>query len=148
RDRLSAHLGASGELPPAQPREPAGGARLGAVPRLRGAFHHPQEHHSRRYHPVARLHAGDARHHARGLLEPVVRPGDDGPYPFGGLRRLGLASGFRLWHELAAAFEKAIFEEAMPLYELDGIRPQLPAEGTYWIAPSADLIGHIFIAEE
>jgi carbonic anhydrase/acetyltransferase-like protein (isoleucine patch superfamily) len=36
----------------------------------------------------------------------------------------------------------------MPLYELDGIRPQLPADGKYWIAPSADLIGHVFIEEE
>jgi len=36
----------------------------------------------------------------------------------------------------------------MPLYELDGIRPQLPASGRYWIAPSADLIGNILIEEE
>ncbi len=36
----------------------------------------------------------------------------------------------------------------MPIYELDGIRPQLPASGNFWIAPSADLIGHLFIEEE
>ena len=25
----------------------------------------------------------------------------------------------------------------MPLYELDGIRPQTPASGRYWVAPDA-----------
>jgi carbonic anhydrase/acetyltransferase-like protein (isoleucine patch superfamily) len=29
----------------------------------------------------------------------------------------------------------------MPLYELDGQRPTLPADGSAWIAPSADVIG-------
>ncbi len=31
----------------------------------------------------------------------------------------------------------------MPLYSLDGRRPSLPAEGRYWIAPSACLIGDV-----
>lgn len=34
----------------------------------------------------------------------------------------------------------------MPLYELDGVKPQL-AEGFSWIAPTAVLIGKIFIGE-
>lgn len=31
----------------------------------------------------------------------------------------------------------------MPLYTLDGISPELPAEGDYWIAPSAEVIGKV-----
>jgi carbonic anhydrase/acetyltransferase-like protein (isoleucine patch superfamily) len=31
----------------------------------------------------------------------------------------------------------------MPVYSLDGAHPQLPAEGDYWIAPSAVLIGRV-----
>lgn len=31
----------------------------------------------------------------------------------------------------------------MPLYELDGQRPALPADGSAWVAPSADLIGDV-----
>lgn len=31
----------------------------------------------------------------------------------------------------------------MPLYEIDGIRPELPANGEYWIAPNAVLIGRV-----
>jgi carbonic anhydrase/acetyltransferase-like protein (isoleucine patch superfamily) len=31
----------------------------------------------------------------------------------------------------------------MPLYELDGVRPDLPGEGEYWIAPDAVLIGRV-----
>jgi carbonic anhydrase/acetyltransferase-like protein (isoleucine patch superfamily) len=31
----------------------------------------------------------------------------------------------------------------MPLYEIDGIRPELPANGEYWIAPDAVLIGRV-----
>lgn len=29
----------------------------------------------------------------------------------------------------------------MPLYAIDGLRPTLPADGSAWIAPSADVIG-------
>lgn len=29
----------------------------------------------------------------------------------------------------------------MPLYEIDGQRPSLPADGSCWVAPSADVIG-------
>jgi carbonic anhydrase/acetyltransferase-like protein (isoleucine patch superfamily) len=31
----------------------------------------------------------------------------------------------------------------MPIYELDGIRPELPPEGQYWIAPDAVLVGRV-----
>ena len=31
----------------------------------------------------------------------------------------------------------------MPIYTLDGISPELPQEGEYWIAPSADVIGKV-----
>jgi carbonic anhydrase/acetyltransferase-like protein (isoleucine patch superfamily) len=31
----------------------------------------------------------------------------------------------------------------MPLYEIDGIRPELPASDEYWIAPNAVLIGRV-----
>ena len=31
----------------------------------------------------------------------------------------------------------------MPLYALDGVRPELPPEGEYWIAPDAVLIGKV-----
>jgi carbonic anhydrase/acetyltransferase-like protein (isoleucine patch superfamily) len=35
----------------------------------------------------------------------------------------------------------------MPLYELDGVRPELPASGNYWIAPDAVLIGKVKLEE-
>jgi carbonic anhydrase/acetyltransferase-like protein (isoleucine patch superfamily) len=31
----------------------------------------------------------------------------------------------------------------MPIYALDGISPELPGEGKYWIAPSADVMGKV-----
>jgi carbonic anhydrase/acetyltransferase-like protein (isoleucine patch superfamily) len=31
----------------------------------------------------------------------------------------------------------------MPLYALDGISPELPEDGRYWIAPSADVSGRV-----
>lgn len=31
----------------------------------------------------------------------------------------------------------------MPLYEIDGIKPELPPNGEYWIAPNAVLIGRV-----
>jgi carbonic anhydrase/acetyltransferase-like protein (isoleucine patch superfamily) len=36
----------------------------------------------------------------------------------------------------------------MPLYELDGVRPKLPAPGRFWIAPDAALIGDVELEEE
>ncbi len=35
----------------------------------------------------------------------------------------------------------------MPLYEFDGKAPQLPVDGSAWVAPSADLIGDVELAE-
>ncbi len=31
----------------------------------------------------------------------------------------------------------------MPVYELDGVKPQLPADGDYFIADSAQVIGNV-----
>ncbi|HVU21491.1 MAG TPA: gamma carbonic anhydrase family protein [Rhizomicrobium sp.] len=31
----------------------------------------------------------------------------------------------------------------MPIYALDGVEPQLPEDGSYWIAPNAVLIGNV-----
>jgi len=31
----------------------------------------------------------------------------------------------------------------MPLYALDGVKPELPADGRYWIAPGAQVIGRV-----
>ena len=36
----------------------------------------------------------------------------------------------------------------MPIYALDGVAPQLPAPGRYWIAPSATLIGDVVLHED
>ena len=36
----------------------------------------------------------------------------------------------------------------MPLYSLDGRRPQLPPEGQYWIAPNASLIGDVRLGRD
>lgn len=36
----------------------------------------------------------------------------------------------------------------MPLYSLDGLAPELPASGRYWIAPTATLIGRVIVKEE
>jgi len=36
----------------------------------------------------------------------------------------------------------------MPLYEFEGIRPECPASGKYWIAPDATLIGKVRLLEE
>lgn len=35
----------------------------------------------------------------------------------------------------------------MPLYSLDGVAPELPASGNYWIAPDAVLIGRVILKE-
>ncbi|MEM0987506.1 MAG: gamma carbonic anhydrase family protein [Pseudomonadota bacterium] len=36
----------------------------------------------------------------------------------------------------------------MPIYELDGQGPTLPAPGTYYIAPGAQVIGRVIVEEE
>jgi carbonic anhydrase/acetyltransferase-like protein (isoleucine patch superfamily) len=36
----------------------------------------------------------------------------------------------------------------MPVYSLDGITPQLPAEGRYFIAPDAHVIGNVVLGED
>jgi carbonic anhydrase/acetyltransferase-like protein (isoleucine patch superfamily) len=36
----------------------------------------------------------------------------------------------------------------MPLYKIDGIPPRLPAQGRYWIAPNACLIGRVALDED
>lgn len=36
----------------------------------------------------------------------------------------------------------------MALFQLDGERPDLPAEGRYWIAPDASVIGKVKLADE
>src|SRR5450755_4013520 len=48
-----------------------------------------------------------------------------------------------MWHEAPRNFE-----ELMPIYELDGVRPKLPASGRFWIAPDAALIGNVELEEE
>jgi carbonic anhydrase/acetyltransferase-like protein (isoleucine patch superfamily) len=39
-------------------------------------------------------------------------------------------------------------ENIMPIYELDGIAPELPAEDHYWVAPDANLIGKVTLHED
>ena len=36
----------------------------------------------------------------------------------------------------------------MPIYMLDGDKPDLPAEGLYWIAPDAQIIGRVRLGED
>jgi carbonic anhydrase/acetyltransferase-like protein (isoleucine patch superfamily) len=36
----------------------------------------------------------------------------------------------------------------MPIYSLDGVRPDLPASGRYWVAPDAHVVGKIHLAED
>jgi carbonic anhydrase/acetyltransferase-like protein (isoleucine patch superfamily) len=36
----------------------------------------------------------------------------------------------------------------MPLYEIEGLRPTLPEDGSSWVAPSADLIGDVRLGRE
>jgi carbonic anhydrase/acetyltransferase-like protein (isoleucine patch superfamily) len=36
----------------------------------------------------------------------------------------------------------------MPLYEFEGQRPALPADGSAWVAPSADLIGDVRLGRQ
>ncbi len=36
----------------------------------------------------------------------------------------------------------------MPLYEINGLRPSLPEDGSSWVAPSADLIGDARLGRE
>src|SRR3546814_20667136 len=36
----------------------------------------------------------------------------------------------------------------MPMYEIDAKAPQLPADGSSWVAPSADLIGAVQLRRE
>ena len=35
----------------------------------------------------------------------------------------------------------------MPLHSLDGVRPTVPADGSYWLAPDARVIGNVTLAE-
>lgn len=35
----------------------------------------------------------------------------------------------------------------MPIYSIDGIEPELPASGNYWIAPDAVIIGRVTLKE-
>lgn len=41
------------------------------------------------------------------------------------------------------ALEGAIPETAVTIYALEGIAPEFPADGDYWVAPSAVLIGRV-----
>ncbi len=36
----------------------------------------------------------------------------------------------------------------MPVYALDGVAPELPALGRFWIAPTAELVGNIVVGDE
>lgn len=36
----------------------------------------------------------------------------------------------------------------MPVYQLDNISPQLPPDGTYWIAPNATVIGDVVLEQK
>lgn len=36
----------------------------------------------------------------------------------------------------------------MPLYALDGVRPVVPAHDRYWVAPDAQVIGHVELGED
>ena len=36
----------------------------------------------------------------------------------------------------------------MPLYAIDGLAPQLPEDGSSWVAPSADVIGDARLGRE
>jgi carbonic anhydrase/acetyltransferase-like protein (isoleucine patch superfamily) len=36
----------------------------------------------------------------------------------------------------------------MPAYALDGVTPDLPGEGDYWIAPTADVIGRVTLGKD
>jgi carbonic anhydrase/acetyltransferase-like protein (isoleucine patch superfamily) len=35
----------------------------------------------------------------------------------------------------------------MAIHELDGVRPDLPAEGTFWVSPNATVLGKVTLAE-
>ena len=37
--------------------------------------------------------------------------------------------------------------QAMPVYEFEGVRPELPAADKHWIAPDANLVGKVRLAE-
>ena len=36
----------------------------------------------------------------------------------------------------------------MPIYALDGVEPELPGEGEYWVAPDAHVIGRVRLGRE
>ncbi len=36
----------------------------------------------------------------------------------------------------------------MPIYALDDLRPELPAEGRYWVAPDAHVIGRVVLSAD
>src|SRR3979490_1874211 len=50
-------------------------------------------------------------------------------------------SGFRFAVENASKQKSR--SARMPIYELDGVKPEFPGEGTYWIAETAVLIGRV-----
>lgn len=36
----------------------------------------------------------------------------------------------------------------MPIYSIDGLTPELPEQGNFWIAPNAEVIGRVRLGEE
>jgi carbonic anhydrase/acetyltransferase-like protein (isoleucine patch superfamily) len=36
----------------------------------------------------------------------------------------------------------------MPIYELDGVKPELPEADTFWIAPDAHVIGRVRLGQD
>ena len=36
----------------------------------------------------------------------------------------------------------------MPVYEIDGVAPKTPGEGRFWIAPDAQVMGHVVLRED
>ena len=36
----------------------------------------------------------------------------------------------------------------MPIYSLDGLAPEVPADGRFWIAPDAHVIGNVHLGED
>lgn len=56
--------------------------------------------------------------------------------------------GFAVWNRRIDECCKCIKETVVPIFQLDETKPDLPADGDYWVAPSASLIGKVVLKQD